>query len=220
MAKKDKEAKKKGEVEVDALVGVFPVRMASSDEDKVGKDLGDEELAEAEDSGEDFEGILDETNFGTIPESDIEISDFSIGDIGLATANPETAFWKGDLETSLVDVPSNKWEEKHEEPEEKGPYSGTVDGRESGPYTEVEHGSDFYTGGGRGTDLYSSDSGNYNAKDESGEFYDPRIGKRTETDGVRQAGKSKLEITGLQSGFGQGTEKDIRDKREDKKYNN
>jgi len=177
----------------------------------------DEELEEAEES---FEEVLEETNFGIVPESDIEVSDFSIGDVGLATANPETVTWKGNLETSLADAPADKWEEKHEEPEERGPYSGSVDERETGPYSEVEHGSDFYTEGGRGTDLYAVDSGNYNAKNESGEFYDPRIGKRAETDEVRQAGKSKLEITGLQSGFGQGTEKDIRDKRDDKKYNN
>ena len=186
------------------------------------EEVDDEELAEAEESPEeDFEELLDETNFGIVPESDIEVSDFSIGDIGLATANVETAPWKGDLEGSVVDVPSDKWEEKNEEREENNFYQGGVDERESkDAYSEIEHGGDFYTEGGRGTDLYSSDSGNYNAKDESGEFYDPRIGKRADTEGVRQADKSKLEITGLRGGFGQGTEKDIRDKRDDKKYNN
>jgi len=180
--------------------------------------VNDEELTEAEEFQE--EGFDELEFFEDVPESDIEVSDFSIGDVGLATANVEVATWKGDLENSLVDAPSDKWEEKHEEPEVRGPYSGGVDERESGPYSEVEHGSDFYTEGGKGTDLYSSDSGNYNAKNESGEFYDPRIGKRAETDEVRQAGKSKLEITGLQSGFGRGTEKDTRDKRDDKKYSN
>ena len=147
--------------------------------------------------------------------------DFSIGDVGLATANPETANWKGNLETTLAEEPEDTWKEKNEEREENNFYQGGVEEREGKDvYSEVEHGSDFYTGGGKGTDLYSSDSGNYNAKDESGEFYDPRIGKRVEAGEVRQADKSKLEITGLQGGFGRGTEKDIRDKRDDKKYNN
>jgi len=186
--------------------GVPPAQTASADADKVGKD---------------FEEVLDDANFGVIPESDIEVSDFSIGDVGLATANVETVTWKGNLETSLAGVPSGRWEEKNEERPEEGIYSGDVDKREGkDAYTEIERGSDFYTGGGRGTDLYSSDSENYNARDESGEFYDPRIGKRADTEGVRVAGKSKLEITGLQGGFGRGTEKDIRGRRDDKKYTN
>jgi len=184
----------------------------------------DKELAESEEESqeEDFDEpkFFEEESFEEIPENDSEVSDFSIGDIGLATANTET-FWKGNLESSLVDAPLGKWEERNDEVEENNFYQGGVDERSKGNvYSEVEHGSDFYTGGGRGTDLYSPDSGNYNAKDESGEFYDPRIGRRADVEEVRQAEKSRLEITGLQSGFGQRTEKDIRNKRDDKKYTN
>jgi hypothetical protein len=120
----------------------------------------------------------------------------------------------------LVDEFKDNWEERHEEREENSFYQGSADERGRNVYSEIEHGSDFYTGSGKGIDLYAPDSGNYNARDESGEFYDPRIGKRADVEEVRQADKSKLEITGLRGGFGQGTEKDIRSKREDKKYNN
>lgn len=185
-------------------------------------ELEDEDLvgAEEEQVEDSDEPKFSEENFEEIPESDIEVSDFSIGNIGLATANAETS-WKGNLETTLADEPRGDWVEKNEGREENNFYQGGVDEREGkNVYSEIEHGADFYTSGGKGTDLYSADSGNYNAKNESGEFYDPRIGKRTDVEEVRQAGKSKLEITGLQGGFGQGTEKDIRDKRDDKKYSN
>ncbi|MBU2576208.1 MAG: hypothetical protein KKF50_00620 [Nanoarchaeota archaeon] len=181
----------------------------------------DEELAEAEEESIDDSSESDffEEDLREISEEDFEVSDFSIGDIGLATAKAETS-WKGSLESSLADEPSNKWVEHKEEREENNFYQGGVDEREKSIGEQVERGSDFYTGGGRGTDLYASDSGNYNAKDESGEFYDPRIGKRADVEGVRPVGDSKLEVTGLQGGFGRGTEKDIRGKRDDKKYNN
>ena len=186
------------------------------------KDIEDEELVEEEDILEEDsdESELSEDNFEDMQEDNFdEVSDFSIGDIGLATSNAEMS-WKGNLESSLIDAPSGDREEREEEREENNFYQGGVDERESSHYGGVEQGSDFYTEGGRGTDLYSSDSGNYNAQGESGEFYDPRIGKRTDVEEVRQAGKSQLEITGLQSGFGQGTERDVRDKKDDKKYNN
>jgi len=131
MAKEDKKADEKGE--------------------KVENESGDEELTEAE---EEFP----EESFGAIPESDIEVSDFSIGDIGLATANVETS-WKGSLESSLAEEPQGDWEAKDEERED--------DSDKDGVYSASSLDEDYDAGEiGRGL----------NSENKGGDLYDPSSG--------------------------------------------
>jgi hypothetical protein len=153
------------------------------------------------------------------PESDFEIEDFSIGDIGLATAKGETS-WKQDLEGSLEE-PDEQWEEKKEEPEEdeEDAYSGEVT-RKDEEEEEDSNGSDFYGEREKGDDLYSADSGNYKVRDEADAFYNPPVGPEIGVDKIRIPTPSKLEIQGLQKGSGVVSKEGQRTNGKDKKYTN
>lgn len=178
------------------------------------KKKSDKDEEEIEEVSEERKGEFSEEVINEVVEDGEnfnEVSDFFIGDIGLTTANIEDS-WKGaNLEKSLDEEPLNKWEEQHEEPSEEKIYNGS-DEREDKGYSEVERGSNIYMDDGRVRDIYSAESGG------SGEFYDPRIGKVADKEEVRSVGLSKLEIVGLQKGFGRGTEKELRDKIKDRKY--
>ena len=182
------------------------------------KKIKPEDVEESKKDEEEKEDREDEAEEGFFEEGENleEIDDSSIGDMGLATANTESS-WKGDLEMSLEDEPLNKWAEQHEEPDEEGVYQEGIDGREKEFYSEVEH-----TGGERGRDLYAADSGVYTSGGdaEGRTSYNPKIARGEDKDEIRSEGKSKLEIEGLQKGFGRGTVKDIRGKRDNKKYTN
>ena len=127
------------------------------------KEDEDEELAEAEEDSEDNNNddeFIEESL--EIPESDFEVSDFSIGDIGLATANVETS-WKGNLESSLAEEPPKMWEERDKELE-KDSLKGGIYGASSL--------SDNYDGNNSGRGLYAENKGgSLYAENNGGDSY-------------------------------------------------
>ncbi|MCK5321290.1 hypothetical protein KAJ38_01815 [Candidatus Pacearchaeota archaeon] len=165
----------------------------------------DEELVEEEDEfvEENVEKILEDS------EGFEEVSDFSIGDIGLTTAKVESS-WKGaNLEMSLVEEPLNEWEGRHEKlVEEEENYKGVDDKTGRG------YGSEFYNGNGQRKDLYSKERRS-GTNVEGGKLYDSRAGTVSNQGDVRQADLSKLELVGLRKEFGPGGEKDIGDRKYD-----
>ncbi|MCK5450001.1 hypothetical protein KAI32_03990 [Candidatus Pacearchaeota archaeon] len=177
-----------------------------------------EEVLEDEDefSEDDVKEVLeDEENFD-------EVSDFSIGDVGLKTTDTVDSLKGVNLENSLGEEFLNKWEERHEESSDEKFYGGgnELESRnyggeseqESRNYSEINQRSNLYIEDGQVRDLYST-----NSEDGSG-FYDPRIGKVADKDWVRPVGPSKLEIVGLREGFGCSIGNDLKTKKDDRKY--
>jgi len=195
-------------------------------EESLEKELGKEKSPE-EDSEKSEEDEVPEEDSEELEDLLIEegenLSDFrdsTVSDGGLKIESEEFPPETHSLEESVLGESLNKWEEQNEEPSGSDFYKGTTNEINYGTYNKGR-GNDTYTEGNRGMDLYSTDSNVYlpEADEEGGSVYSPLIEKMGEKGEVRQADKSKLEITGIRAGFSDIPKEGRGDKRDKKYYN-
>jgi len=186
------------------------------------EEKGDEldESEEEEYKDEFLEEPTDDVN-EFLEEPTDDVSDFSVTDTILSSGESGEDWGPRELE----DVVGRDGVDKHDDDSRGGDfykeaaggdfYDAAADG--TNLYLEGSHGGDFYQDSSRGNDLYGPSGGQklYNEGKGDGKFYDPRIEASGRAhDEVRSVDRSKLEIVGLQKGFGRVAKEGGRDKRD------